>query len=95
MAGSVEATASEQAQQEIAALATHVNDLAYEMENKKTDLESEEIVSELVHSFLLPEVQKETFRSQIRKKQRKYLLAAHKEIVREAEHVMEQHPGKF
>lgn len=63
--------------------------------NRKTDLESEEIVSELVHTFLLPEVQKETLRAQIRQKQRKYLLAAHKEIVKEANPIMETHPGKF
>lgn len=56
---------------------------------------SEEIVSELVHSFLLPEVQKETFRSKIRNTQRKYLLAAHKEITKEGEPIIQEHPGKF
>lgn len=62
---------------------------------RRTDLESEEIVSELVHSFLLPEVQKETFRMRVRNGQRKYLLAAHKEIAKEGETVIDKHPGKF
>jgi len=58
-------------------------------------LESEEIVSELVHSFLLPEVQKETFKAKIRNGQRKYLLAAHQEIVKDGEAVIKENPGKF
>ena len=58
-------------------------------------MESEEIISDLVHSFLLPEVQKETFRSKVRNTQRKYLLAAHKEIVKETEPIITEHPGKF
>ena len=62
---------------------------------RKTELESEEIVSELVHSFLLPEVQKETFRARVRNGQRKYLLAAHKEIAKDGEAVIKEHPGKF
>ncbi|XP_067928775.1 cilia- and flagella-associated protein 91-like [Watersipora subatra] len=93
--GAIENTASQQAKEEIEVIADQVNDLAYELEDKKTELESEEIVAELVHSFLLPEVRKETFRSKIRNGQRKYLLAAHKEIVKDGENVINNHPGKF
>ena len=51
-------TADEQARTEISKTAEAINDVAYEMEDKRTELQSEEIVSELVHGFLLPEVQK-------------------------------------
>lgn len=58
-------------------------------------MESEEIVSELVHAFLLPEVQKETMRTRVRNSQRKYLLAAHREVSKDGEEIIEKHPGKF
>ena len=55
---SVDKTADEQARTEIQDQAQMINDIAYELEEKRTQLQSEEIVSELVHGFLLPEVQK-------------------------------------
>ncbi|XP_072369795.1 cilia- and flagella-associated protein 91 isoform X2 [Scyliorhinus torazame] len=55
---SVEATAEDQARQEICKMADEINDIAYEIEQHRTRLQSQEIVSELVHSFLIPEAHK-------------------------------------
>ncbi|XP_043330937.1 cilia- and flagella-associated protein 91 isoform X4 [Cervus elaphus] len=54
-----ENTAEEQARAEIEKMAEEINDIAYEMESRRTQLQSEEIVAELVYSFLIPEVQKD------------------------------------
>nr|KAF6474812.1 hypothetical protein HJG63_010952 [Rousettus aegyptiacus] len=54
-----ENTAEEQARAEIERMAKKINDVAYEMESRRTQLQSEEIVAELVYSFLIPEVQKD------------------------------------
>ncbi|XP_071958133.1 cilia- and flagella-associated protein 91-like isoform X2 [Antedon mediterranea] len=90
--GSIEQTASEHARNEIQEMAEQINQVAYEMEDRRTGLESEEIVAELVHSFLLPEVQKLTIREKIKHTQRKHLLAAHKIIHKEGEEVVGQFP---
>uniref|UniRef100_A0A8C8S544 Cilia- and flagella-associated protein 91 n=1 Tax=Pelusios castaneus TaxID=367368 RepID=A0A8C8S544_9SAUR len=55
---SMESTAEEQAREEIQRVAVEINDIAYEMESRRTHLQSEEIVAELVYGFLIPEVQK-------------------------------------
>ncbi|TKC36860.1 hypothetical protein EI555_008830, partial [Monodon monoceros] len=54
-----ENTAEEQARAEIEKMAQEINDIAYEMESRRTQLQSEEIVAELVYSFLIPELQKD------------------------------------
>ncbi|XP_002131776.2 cilia- and flagella-associated protein 91-like [Ciona intestinalis] len=74
----VDKTADEQARQEIRDQADTINDVAYELEERRTLLQSEEIVSELVHSFLLPEVLKVDSRQRVKLEQRKHLLAAHR-----------------
>lgn len=76
--GTIEKTADEQARDEIHRVAEEVNHIAYEMEKTRTHLQSEEIVAELVYSFLIPEVQKITVRDRVRQSQRKHLLAAHR-----------------
>ncbi|CAK6441685.1 unnamed protein product [Pipistrellus nathusii] len=70
-------TAEEQARAEIEKMAQEINDIAYEMENRRTQLQSEEIVAELVYSFLIPEVQKDFVKEKVRNAQRKHILAAH------------------
>ncbi|XP_007532174.1 cilia- and flagella-associated protein 91 isoform X1 [Erinaceus europaeus] len=75
-----EKTAEEQARAEIEKMAMKINDIAYEMETRRTQLQSEEIVAELVYSFLIPEVQKEFVKEKVRNAQRKHILAAHKII---------------
>uniref|UniRef100_A0A8C0J0W3 Cilia- and flagella-associated protein 91 n=1 Tax=Chelonoidis abingdonii TaxID=106734 RepID=A0A8C0J0W3_CHEAB len=55
---SMESTAEEQAREEIQKVAVEINDIAYEMESRRTCLQSEEIVAELVYGFLIPELQK-------------------------------------
>uniref|UniRef100_A0A674I8R6 Cilia- and flagella-associated protein 91 n=1 Tax=Terrapene triunguis TaxID=2587831 RepID=A0A674I8R6_9SAUR len=55
---SMESTAEEQAREEIQKVAVEINDIAYEMESRRTRLQSEEIVAELVYGFLIPELQK-------------------------------------
>uniref|UniRef100_A0A2K6LKN3 Cilia- and flagella-associated protein 91 n=1 Tax=Rhinopithecus bieti TaxID=61621 RepID=A0A2K6LKN3_RHIBE len=71
-------TAEEQARAEIEKMAEKINDIAYEMESRRTYLQSEEIVAELVYSFLIPEVQNTL--SKKRNAQRKHILAAHQII---------------
>uniref|UniRef100_A0A2K5UJB6 Cilia- and flagella-associated protein 91 n=1 Tax=Macaca fascicularis TaxID=9541 RepID=A0A2K5UJB6_MACFA len=73
-------TAEEQARAEIEKMAEKINDIAYEMESRRTYLQSEEIVAELVYSFLIPEVQKYFVKEKVRNAQRKHILAAHQII---------------
>lgn len=77
-----ENTAEEQARAEIEKLAKEINDIAYEMESRRTQLQSEEIVAELVYSFLIPEVQKDFVKEKVKNAQRKHILAAHQIIHR-------------
>nr|XP_006975858.2 cilia- and flagella-associated protein 91 isoform X1 [Peromyscus maniculatus bairdii] len=80
-----EKTAEEQARAEIERIAEEINDIAYEMENRRTYLQSEEIVAELVYSFLIPEVQKDFVKEKVRNAQRKHILAAHEIIHKNTE----------
>ncbi|NXW80650.1 CFA91 protein, partial [Hirundo rustica] len=59
---SMERTAEEQAREEIQKRAVEINDIAYEMESRRTRLQSEEIVAELVYNFLIPEAEKSFMR---------------------------------
>ncbi|XP_054858661.1 cilia- and flagella-associated protein 91 isoform X2 [Eublepharis macularius] len=77
---SMETTADEQAREEIQKVAVKINDVAYEMEERQTRLQSEEIVAELVYRFLIPEVQKMAIKEKVRKAQRKHIHAAHQII---------------
>lgn len=89
---SVDMTADAQARFEVKEMAEKINDVAYEMEDKRTQLESEEIVADLVHCFLIPEVKKKTVREKVKANQRKYLLAAHKEIHKNGEDTIAMYP---
>ncbi|XP_067029644.1 cilia- and flagella-associated protein 91-like [Acropora muricata] len=91
--GAIDKTAEEQARKEIQEQAEKINQVAYDMEKTRTKLQSEEIVAELVSSFLLPEVQKITMRENVKRSQRKHLLAAHRIIHGKSELVMEQNPN--
>ncbi|CAL1545504.1 unnamed protein product, partial [Lymnaea stagnalis] len=62
ISGSIDNTADEQARSEIEKQALAINDLAYEVEDSRDKLESEEIVADLVHCFLIPEAKKQTVR---------------------------------
>ncbi|XP_018430553.1 PREDICTED: protein MAATS1-like, partial [Nanorana parkeri] len=73
-----ESTAEEQAREEIQRRAQEINDIAYQMEGSRTRLQSEEIVAELVYSFLIPEIQKKTVRERVRNSQRRHIAAAHR-----------------
>ncbi|XP_041067639.1 cilia- and flagella-associated protein 91 [Carcharodon carcharias] len=85
---SVQDTAEDQARQEICKMADEINDIAYEIEQHRTHLQSEEIVSELVHSFLIPEVHKIIMRDRVKQFQSRHLLVAHHIIHNEAERIM-------
>ncbi|XP_027724336.1 cilia- and flagella-associated protein 91 isoform X1 [Vombatus ursinus] len=85
-----ESTAEDQAREEIQKMAKEINDLAYEIENRRTHLQSEEIVAELVYSFLIPEVQKTFVKEKVRNLQRKHILAAHQIIHQSTEKVISQ-----
>uniref|UniRef100_A0A3B3S7T8 Cilia- and flagella-associated protein 91 n=1 Tax=Paramormyrops kingsleyae TaxID=1676925 RepID=A0A3B3S7T8_9TELE len=83
--GSIEKTADEQAREEIRKMAEEVNDIAYSMEKVRTSLQPQEMVAEMVYSFLIPEVQKITLRQRVRENQRRHLQAAHQLIHGEAD----------
>ncbi|XP_071806204.1 cilia- and flagella-associated protein 91-like isoform X2 [Asterias amurensis] len=89
---SMDNTADKQAREEIQQMAQQINQVAYDIEDRKTELESEEIVAELVSTFLLPEVSKLTAREKVKTQQRKHLLAAHKIVHKEAEQVITNYP---
>ncbi|XP_037087344.1 cilia- and flagella-associated protein 91-like [Pollicipes pollicipes] len=74
---STERAADQQARQHVRQLAAHLNDIVYELEeNPRNQWQSEELVSELVHSFVLPEVQRQETRSRLRRHQQRHLAAA-------------------
>ncbi|KAM4795576.1 LOW QUALITY PROTEIN: cilia- and flagella-associated protein 91 [Rhinophrynus dorsalis] len=85
-----EHTAVEQAREEIHRKAEEINDIAYEMEKSRTRLQSEEIVAELVYSFLIPEVQKSSARERVHKSQRRHIQAAHRVICGDTETLLNQ-----
>ncbi|CAI9532698.1 unnamed protein product [Staurois parvus] len=78
-------TAEEQAREEIQRRAQEIDHIAYQMESSRTQLQSEEIVAELVYSFLIPEMQKTAVRGRVRNSQRRHLAAAHRIIHGNAE----------
>ena len=47
-------------------------------------------MADLLHSFLLPEVEKFTSRERVRLSQRKHLLAAHRVIYGETQPIMDE-----
>ncbi|XP_071616580.1 cilia- and flagella-associated protein 91 [Heliangelus exortis] len=83
-----ENTAEEQAREEVQRMAAEINDIAYEMESRRTRLQSEEIVAELVYDFLIPEAEKTSIREKVRRAQRKHIYAAHRLIHRDTEKVL-------
>ncbi|CAM9681629.1 unnamed protein product [Bubo scandiacus] len=85
---SMENTAEEQAREEVQRMAVEINDIAYEMESRRTRLQSEEIVAELVYDFLIPEAEKMSVREKVRQSQRKHIYAAHQIIHRGTERVV-------
>ncbi|XP_071332361.1 cilia- and flagella-associated protein 91 [Trachinotus anak] len=82
----LEQTADQQAREEIHRRAKVVNDIAYAREESRNNLQSEEIVSELVYSFLIPEVEKISFRQRVHMRQHRHLQAARRIIHGTAEH---------
>ncbi|XP_028249364.1 cilia- and flagella-associated protein 91 isoform X2 [Parambassis ranga] len=74
--GTVEQIADDQAREEIHKKTKEVNDIAYAMDKSRDSLQSEEIVSEMVYSFLIPEVEKMRVRQTVHQKQQRHLLAA-------------------
>ncbi|XP_014812595.1 PREDICTED: protein MAATS1 isoform X2 [Calidris pugnax] len=85
---SMENTAEEQAREEVQRMAVEINDIAYEMESRRTRLQSEEIVAELVYSFLIPEAEKMSMREKVRQSQRKHIYAAYHIIHGDTERVV-------
>ncbi|XP_074783836.1 cilia- and flagella-associated protein 91 [Athene noctua] len=77
---SMENTAEEQAREEVQRMAVEINNIAYEMESRRTHLQSEEIIAELVYDFLIPEAEKMSIREKVRQSQRKHIYAAHQII---------------
>ncbi|GAA6088714.1 cilia- and flagella-associated protein 91-like [Tachysurus ichikawai] len=74
---SIDKTAEAQAREEIHQFAEELNNITYAMEEMRNNEQSEEIVAQLVYSFLIPEVQKVTARERVKQSQRRHLHAAH------------------
>ncbi|XP_037344216.2 cilia- and flagella-associated protein 91 isoform X2 [Pungitius pungitius] len=74
--GIVEQTADTKAREDIHRRAKEVNDIAYAVEESRNRLQSEEIVSELMYSFLIPEVEKIAVRQRVHQRQLRHLQAA-------------------
>lgn len=49
--------------------------------------DQEEIIADLVHNYVLPEVQKQYVRETIKKRQRQYLKTVHNAIYKKIEHL--------
>ncbi|XP_036401824.1 cilia- and flagella-associated protein 91 [Megalops cyprinoides] len=71
----IKKTADDQAREEIRRVAREINNIAYTIEESRTTLQSEEIVADLVYSFLIPEVQKRAVRDRVKQSQQIHLLA--------------------
>ncbi|XP_068614741.1 cilia- and flagella-associated protein 91-like [Brachionichthys hirsutus] len=82
----LEQTADQQAREEIHRRAKEVNSVAEAMEESRNNLQSEEIVSELVYSFLIPEIQKISARQKVHQRQQRHLEAAQSILQGAAEH---------
>ncbi|KAJ9588344.1 hypothetical protein L9F63_018270 [Diploptera punctata] len=72
----------------------HVRDVAQKIDKaaeqvtlRQNCLEQEELVADLIHNFVVPEVQKQIIRKQIKQKQAKYLQEAHACIYNEVENL--------
>lgn len=87
---SMERTADKQAREEIHKQAETINKLAVEFENTRDELQSKEMVAEMVYYFLLPEVEKQTTRDKVKHTQRKHLLAAHRIVYGEVDKLISQ-----
>ncbi|XP_072253015.1 cilia- and flagella-associated protein 91 [Leuresthes tenuis] len=74
--GTLEQAADQQAREEIHRKAKELNDIVYAEEERRDSLQSEEIVSELVYSFLIPEVEKIIVRQRVHQKQHRHLQGA-------------------
>ncbi|XP_065845847.1 cilia- and flagella-associated protein 91-like [Oscarella lobularis] len=91
---SVDKTADQQARLEVRKKAEKINEVAHAVEQQRTKLQSEEMVAELVHTFLLPEVEKQTNREKVMRQQRKHIVAAHRAIHEDGEKIIESHKIK-
>ncbi|TNN59291.1 Protein MAATS1 [Liparis tanakae] len=80
----LEQKADKQAREEIHRRAKEVNDIAYAMEERNS-LQSEEIVSELIYSFLIPEVKKISVEQRVHQRQHRHLQAARSVVEGSAE----------
>lgn len=83
---SMKRTADHQAREEIQEQAKRINKIALELEESRNELESKELVAEMVTTFLLPEVEKKTLREKVHEHQRRHILAAHRLVHKVIEH---------
>ncbi|CAI8024855.1 Cilia- and flagella-associated protein 91 [Geodia barretti] len=75
---SVERTADQEAREEVRRQADTINTIAHQFVH--TEVTGKELAAELVYSFLLPEVERQTTREKVQRDQRRHLLAAHRII---------------
>ncbi|KAI5106848.1 cilia- and flagella-associated protein 91 isoform X1, partial [Silurus meridionalis] len=73
---STDQTADTQAREEIHRVAEELNNVTYAMEEMRNNVQSEEIVAQLVYSFLIPDIYKSTVRNRVKQSERRHLNAA-------------------
>ncbi|CAL8073963.1 unnamed protein product [Calicophoron daubneyi] len=76
----VDSTAERIAEQEMEMISKSVDGLANELEQNRDELQSDIIAADLIHNFLIPEVNKRAYQAFLNARQRKFLQAAHREI---------------
>lgn len=79
LTGAVEDVSARQGEVSIRRQAEILNEVVREVEDRQKD-SPESVVSMLVSSFLLPEVEKRTLRKNVQVRQRQFLMAAHKAV---------------
>ncbi|KAJ3039216.1 Cilia- and flagella-associated protein 91, partial [Rhizophlyctis rosea] len=87
----VERVSAGEARRQVREYAERVNRVVDELERRECSPDHEDTtVADLVASFLIPEVEKQTLRSQVKDSQRRYLLAAHRTITSELPRIEEK-----
>ena len=79
----IEWTSDEAAKEYILELCDKVESVSKYAQDNATQLAEEEMVANMIYNFLLPEVEKDTIRKNIREKQQAYLQNAHATIYNE------------
>nr|CAD7453770.1 unnamed protein product [Timema tahoe] len=82
----------QEARQHVRQMARRIDEAAYEAHSRSGYLEQEEMVADMIHNYVLPEVQKRLVRDKMERRQKKYLSEAHDTIYQKMEELDESPP---